>query len=140
MNKEQIKKIIPHREPFLFLDEILLLEPGERCIAKKFVNKDDFYFKGHFPDYPVMPGVLIIEALAQTGAVAILSLDEFKGKIAFFGGIKKARFKKQVLPGDVLTLETTLTKMHRTIGIGQGVAKVKGEIVATVELTFAIQK
>ena len=140
MNKEDIKKILPHRDPFLFLDEVEYLEPGTKCIAKKYVKKDEYFFKGHFPDYPVMPGVLIIEALAQAGAVALLSLEQFKGKIAFFGGIKKARFKKQVLPGDVLNLETTLTKMHNTVGIGEGVAKVKGEVVATVQLTFAIQE
>lgn len=140
MNKEDIKKILPHREPFLFLDEVEYLEPGTKCIAKKYVKKDEDFFKGHFPNYPVMPGVLIIEALAQAGAVALLSLEKFKDKIAFFGGIKKARFKKQVLPGDVLTLETTLTKMHNTVGIGEGVAKVKGEVVATVQLTFAIQE
>src|SRR6056297_3047189 len=132
MNTEDIKKILPHREPFLLLDEVEYLEPGVKCIAKKYVRKDEYFFRGHFPDYPVMPGVLIIEALAQAGAVALLSLEEFKGKIAFFGGIKKARFKKQVLPGDVLVLETSLTKMHKNVGIGKGVAKVGNDIVSTV--------
>ncbi len=140
MNTEDIKKILPHREPFLLLDEVEYLEPGVKCIAKKYVRKDEYFFRGHFPDYPVMPGVLIIEALAQAGAVALLSLEEFKGKIAFFGGIKKARFKKQVLPGDVLVLETSLTKMHKNVGIGKGVAKVGNDIVSTVELTFAINE
>ncbi len=138
MNKDDIKKILPHREPFLLVDEVIELNIGKKCVARKYVHEDEYYFKGHFPDYPVMPGVLIIEALAQTGAIALLSMDEFKGKIAFFGGIKKARFKKQVLPGDVLELTTELTSLHGPVGFGKATARVDGKIAATAELTFAI--
>ncbi|QOR34631.1 3-hydroxyacyl-ACP dehydratase FabZ [Clostridium sp. 'deep sea'] len=137
-NKEQIKQIIPHRHPFLLIDEITDLIPGKVAVGKKHVKIDEYYFQGHFPQEPVMPGVLIIEALAQTGAVALLSMPEFKGKIAYFGGIKKARFKDKVMPGDTLELSTELTSMKGRVGIGKGIAKVNGKIVATAELTFAV--
>ena len=138
LNQEQIKQIIPHRYPFLLIDEITELEPGKIAVGKKHVKNDEYYFQGHFPQEPVMPGVLIIESLAQTGAVALLSLPEFKGRIAYFGGIKKARFKDKVVPGDTLELSTELTSMKGSIGIGKGIAKVNGKIVATAEMTFAV--
>ena len=104
MDKEQIKEIIPHRDPFLLIDEINELEVGKRVVATKYIKEDDFWFKGHFPEYPVTPGVLMIEMLAQAGAVALLALPENKGKIGFFGGIDNAKFRRQVVPGDVLRL------------------------------------
>ena len=110
LNKEEIKKIIPQREPFLMIDEIEEYTPGESAIAYKYVDQEEYYFKGHFPGNPIMPGVLIVEALAQTGAVAILSEKENKGKNALFGGIDKLRFKKTVLPGDKLKLEVKIIK------------------------------
>ncbi len=138
LNQEQIKQIIPHRDPFLLIDAINELEPGRRAVAEKLVSEDEYYFKGHFPQEPVMPGVLIVEALAQTGAVALLSLPEYQGRIAYFGGIKKARFKHKVVPGDKLELITELSAMKGPVGIGSGVAKVNGKIVATAEMTFAV--
>ena len=138
LNQEQIKQIIPHRDPFLLIDTINELEPGRRAVAEKLVSEDEYYFKGHFPQEPVMPGVLIVEALAQTGAVALLSLPEYQGRIAYFGGIKKARFKHKVVPGDKLELITELSAMKGPVGIGSGVAKVNGKIVATAEMTFAV--
>lgn len=138
LNTCEIKKIIPQREPFLMIDEVKELIPGESCIAYKNVREDEYYFKGHFPGNPIMPGVLIVESLAQTGAVAILSLEENKGKNALFGGVNKLRFKKQVLPGDKLELDVKIIKKKGTIGIGEAVAKVDGEIAAKGELTFAI--
>lgn len=138
LNKSEIKKIIPQREPFLMIDEVKEFIPGESCIAYKNVREDEYYFKGHFPGNPIMPGVLIIESLAQTGAVAILSLEENKGKNALFGGVNKLRFKKQVLPGDKLELDVKIIKKKGTIGIGEAIAKVDGEIAVKGELTFAI--
>ena len=138
LNQEQIKQIIPHRDPFLLIDTINELEPGRRAVAEKLVSEDEYYFKGHFPQEPVMPGVLIVEALAQTGAVALLSFPEYQGRIAYFGGIKKARFKHKVVPGDKLELITELSAMKGPVGIGSGVAKVNGKIVATAEMTFAV--
>ena len=138
LSKEEIKKIIPQRDPFLMIDEVENFIPGESAIAYKNVNIEEWYFKGHFPGNPIMPGVLIAESLAQTGAVAILSVDENKGKNALFGGINKMKFKKQVVPGDRLKLEVKIIKQKSSIGIGEAIATVNGEIVAKGELTFAV--
>ena len=124
LNQEQIKKIIPQREPFLMIDEVENYVPGESCTAYKKVREEEYYFKGHFPGNPIMPGVLIVESLAQTGAVAILSMEENKGKNALFGGIDKLRFKKQVVPGDTLKLEVKIIKRKGPIGIGEAIATV----------------
>ena len=140
LNKEQIKEIIPHREPFLLVDEVTALEPGVKCIARTYIKEDDFWFVGHFPSFPVTPGVLIIEMLAQAGAICIGSLPENKGKIALFAKIDKAKFRRQVLPGEVLTLEVTMTRMRSSVGIGKAVAKVDNEVAASAELTFAFQE
>jgi len=138
LNIEQIKEIIPHRYPFLLVDQILELEPGKRAVGKKNVTMNEEFFQGHFPDYAVMPGVLIIEALAQVGAVAVLSLDEHKGKLAFFAGIDNVRFKEQVRPGDTLTLEVEMTTLRRGIGKGHAIARVGDKIAAEGDLMFAL--
>ena len=135
----QIKNIIPHRQPFLLIDKVVEYEEGQRCVAIKQVSGNEPFFQGHFPEYAVMPGVLITEALAQTGAVAILNSEENKGKLAFFAGIDKCRFKKQVTPGDTLKLEVEITKMRGPIGKGNAKATVDGEVACSCELTFAIQ-
>jgi len=134
-----IKDIIPHREPFLFVDEVLSLEEGKKATAIKHVRADEWYFKGHFPDYPIMPGVLIVEAMAQVGAIALLSLEKNKGKIALFAGIDGVRFKKEVVPGDLLKLEVEISRIKGVIGKGTGIAFVGEEIVSKGELTFAIK-
>ncbi|MBQ4231784.1 MAG: 3-hydroxyacyl-ACP dehydratase FabZ [Lachnospiraceae bacterium] len=139
LNSNQIQEIIPHRYPFLLVDRITELEPGVKAVGRKCVTANEMQFMGHFPEYHVMPGVLIIEALAQTGAVAILSLDDNKGKIALFGGIKHARFKRQVIPGDVLELHCEIIKQRGPIGVGKADAYVDGELAVTAEITFAIQ-
>ncbi len=138
MDIKQIMEIIPHRQPFLLIDAIEELEPGVRAVAKKCVSYNEPYFAGHFPGDPVMPGVLIIEAMAQTGAAAILSRPENKGKTAYFAGINNAKFKRKVVPGDVLILELEIIKEKGPIGIGKGTAKVDGKPVAFAELTFAV--
>lgn len=138
LNKEKIKEIIPQREPFLMIDEVEECLPGESATAYKNVNESEWYFKGHFPGNPIMPGVLIAESLAQTGAVAILSMDENKGKNALFGGIDKMKFKKMVKPGDRLKLEVKIIKRKGPIGVGEGIATVDGNVVARGELTFAL--
>ena len=138
LNLEQIKEIIPHRDPFLLIDEIIELEPGVRAVGKKYIKPDEEWFKGHFPQHPVQPGVLMIEMLAQTGAVCALSMPQFKGKIAFFTGIDKAKFRKPVRPGDTLTLEVEMIKMRTFIGVGKATAYVDGKKVVTAELTFAL--
>lgn len=138
LNKEEIKNIIPQREPLLMIDEVEEFVPGESCTAYKNVSADEYYFKGHFPGNPIMPGVLIVESLAQTGAVAILSMEENKGKNALFGGIDKIRFKKQVVPGDRLKLEVKIIKRKGPVGIGEAIATVNGKVAAKGELTFAI--
>ena len=134
----QIMEILPHRQPFLLIDAVEELEPGKRAVARKCVSYNEPYFGGHFPGEPVMPGVLIVEALAQTGAVAILSMDENRGKTAYFAEINRARFKKKVVPGDVLTLTTEIIRRKGPIGIGSATATVRGEVVCAAELTFAI--
>lgn len=139
LSVDEIKEIIPHRYPFLLIDQVVDYEPGKFADARKCVTVNEPFFQGHFPQYPVMPGVLIIEALAQTGAVALLSMPENKGKIALFGGIKNARFKKQVRPGDVLELHCELTRMHGPVGMGTAVATVNGKTAVQAELTFAVQ-
>ena len=138
LNTRQIMDIIPHRHPFLLVDRIEELEPGIRAVGVKAVTYDEPYFSGHFPDEPVMPGVLQIEACAQVGAVAILSLDENKGKTAYFGGISAARFKRKVVPGDVLTMECEIIKRKGPVGVGKATAKVGDEIALTAALTFVI--
>lgn len=136
---EEIEKIIPHRHPFLLIDRLEELLPGVRAVGCKAVSYDEYFFRGHFPKEPVMPGVLVIEALAQTGAAAILSLEENKGKIAYFGGIRSARFKRKVVPGDMLRLEVELIRQKGSVGIGKAVASVDGEIAAEAELVFAVE-
>ncbi len=139
LNSNQIQEILPHRYPFLLVDRIIDMEPGKRATGIKCVSANEMQFLGHFPQKHVMPGVLIIEALAQTGAVALLSEEENKGKIVLFGGIKSARFKKQVVPGDVLELDMEITSRRGTIGVGKAVAKVDGKIAVNAELTFVIE-
>ena len=138
MNTQQIMDILPHRSPFLLIDTVEELEPGVKCVAKKNVTMNEPHFMGHFPENPVMPGVLIIEALAQTGAVAILCQDEWKGKTAYFAGINNAKFKQKVVPGDTLELTTEIIKVKGPIGVGKAVARVNGKVACMAELTFAI--
>jgi 3-hydroxyacyl-[acyl-carrier-protein] dehydratase len=134
----EIQRIIPHRYPFLLVDRVLELEPGQRAVGVKNVTMGDPFFQGHFPDYPVMPGVLIVEALAQIGAVALLTTEEYRGKLALFAGIDKVRFKRQVKPGDVLRLEVELAQVRRGIGTGNGTATVDGELACRGEFMFAV--
>ena len=138
MNTVEIMEVLPHRQPFLLIDTVEELEPGVRAVAKKNVTFNEPFFAGHFPGNPVMPGVLIIEALAQTGAVAILSQPEWKGMTAYFAGINSAKFKQKVLPGDTLTLETKIIKVKGPIGVGEAIAYVDGKVACKAELTFAI--
>lgn len=138
MNTQQIMDVLPHRSPFLLIDTVEELQPGVKCVAKKNVTMNEPHFMGHFPWNPVMPGVLIIEALAQTGAVAILCQDEWKGKTAYFAGINNAKFKQKVVPGDTLELTTEIIKVKGPIGVGKAVARVNGKVACMAELTFAI--
>lgn len=137
MNINEIMEIIPHRYPFLLLDKVESIE-GNKIVAKKNVTMNEYFFQGHYPKEPVMPGVLIVEAMAQAGAVAILSRDEFRGKTPYFGGINNAKFRKMVKPGDTLILEVELIKIRSMAGIGKGIAYVDGKKVAEAELTFMI--
>jgi len=135
---QQIKEIIPHRYPFLLVDKVLEVEEGKHAIGIKNVTANEEFFNGHFPDYPVMPGVLIVEALAQVGAVAMLKKEENRGRLAFFAGIDNCRFKRQVRPGDQLRLEVEMTRVRGSIGKGKAVATVDGEIACETEITFAL--
>ena len=134
----QIKEIIPHRYPFLLVDKIEEVEPGKRAVGTKNVTVNEPFFQGHFPEFPVMPGVLIIEAMAQVGAVAVLSMSEFAGKMALFAGIEKAKFRRQVVPGDILRMEVEMTKLRGSIGKAKAVARVGDGVAAEAELMFAI--
>ena len=138
LDVNEIKKIIPHRYPFLLIDRVTELEEGVRAVGIKNVSVNEPFFQGHFPQEPVMPGVLQVEALAQLGAVALLSKEEFKGKTAYFAGIDKVKFRQKVVPGDTLRLEVEIVKMRRNMGIGKAVATVDGKKVCEGELMFAI--
>jgi len=140
LNSNQIQDIIPHRYPFLLVDRITGLEPGKWAKGIKCVSANEMHFCGHFPQEHVMPGVLIIEALAQVGAIAVLSQEENRGRIAYFGGIKDARFKRKVVPGDVLELEVEMTRVRGPVGVGTAIARVDGEIAVRAELTFALSE
>ncbi|MFD2760968.1 3-hydroxyacyl-ACP dehydratase FabZ [Lentibacillus juripiscarius] len=139
MDIQQIKETIPHRYPFLLVDKVTEIEEGERVTAVKNVTANEPFFQGHFPDYPVMPGVLIVEALAQTGAIGVLGIEENKGKIGFLAGLDKCRFKRQVKPGEQLQLEVEIVRIKGPVGKGKGVATVDGEVACEAEITFAIQ-
>ena len=139
-NSDEIAQILPHRYPFALVDRIVDGEDGKWAKGIKCVTVNEPFFQGHFPQYHVMPGVLIVEAMAQVGGVALLSMPENKGKLALFGGIKNARFRRQVTPGDVLEITCTLTKMKGPVGIGEAKALVDGQVAATAELTFALVK
>lgn len=139
-NSSEIQKILPHRYPMLLIDKIIELNAGEMAVGIKNVTFNEQFFQGHFPENPVMPGVLIIEALAQTGAVAILSLEKFQGKTVYFGGIKSAKFKKKVCPGDTLKLVTKIIKLKGKFGVGTAIAYINDdEIAVEAELIFAVE-
>lgn len=139
MDIGQIKEIIPHRYPFLLVDKVTHMEEGKRVTGFKNVTINEPFFQGHFPNYPVMPGVLILEALAQVGAIAVLHMEENKGKIGFLAGVDKCRFKRQVVPGDQLTLDVEILRMKGPIGKGKGTATVNGEVACQAEIMFAIK-
>jgi 3-hydroxyacyl-[acyl-carrier-protein] dehydratase len=138
--RTEIEAILPHREPFLLIDEVLELVPGKRVVARKLVREDEWYFPGHFPGRPVMPGVLIVEAMAQTGAVAVLCEEENRGRLAFFAGIDDCRFKRIVEPGDELRLTCELERVRGPIGKGAATAHVGDELAARGTLTFAVER
>jgi 3-hydroxyacyl-[acyl-carrier-protein] dehydratase len=138
LGREQIEEILPHRDPFLFLDEVTVLEPGARVVARKEVREDEWFLTGHFPGRPIMPGVIIVEAMAQCGAVAVLADESNRGKLALFAGIDDVRFKRMVLPGDELELMCELERMRGPVGRGKATATVDGELAARGTLMFAV--
>jgi 3-hydroxyacyl-[acyl-carrier-protein] dehydratase len=138
LNNIEIQKIIPHRYPFLLVDKIVEMEPGKKAVGIKNVTANEPFFQGHFPGNPIMPGVLIIEALAQVGAVAVLSMEEYKGKLALFTGIENAKFRRQVVPGDTLRLEVEMSAMRRGMGKGEAVAFVGDEVACKAIIKFAV--
>ena len=138
LGREQIEEILPHRDPFLFLDEVTVLEPGSRVVARKSVREDEWFLTGHFPGRPIMPGVIIVEAMAQCGAVAVLADEANRGKLALFAGINDVRFKRMVLPGDELELTCEVERMRGPVGRGKTTATVEGELAARGTLTFAV--
>ncbi len=140
LDRAGIEAILPHREPFLLIDEVLELEPGSRVVARKRVRDDEWYLAGHFPGRPVMPGVLIVEAMAQAGAVAVLAEEENRGRLALFAGIDDTRFKRIVEPGDELQLECTLEQVRGPVGKGKARASVDGQLAARGTLTFAVER
>ena len=140
LGRAEIEAILPHREPFLLIDEVVELELGVRAVARKTVREDEWYLAGHFPGRPIMPGVLIVEAMAQTGAVAVLSEEENRGRLALFAGIDDVRFKRLVLPGDELELTCVLERIRGPIGKGRATAHVDGELAARGTLTFAVDR
>ena len=140
LGRDAIEAIIPHREPFLLIDEVIELTPGEGAVARKIVRTDEWYLTGHFPGRPVMPGVLIVEALAQTGAVAVLSEEENRGRLALFAGIDDCRFKRIVEPGDVLELRCELDRVRGAVGRGKAEARVDGQLACRAALTFAVEQ
>jgi 3-hydroxyacyl-[acyl-carrier-protein] dehydratase len=137
LSAAEIRELIPHRYPFLLVDRIEEVEPGVRAVGVKSVTQNEPFFQGHFPDYPVMPGVLIVEAMAQVGAVGVMSVEEYRGKLALFAGIDNVRFRRQVVPGDVLTMEVEIERLKGRIGRGKGRATVAGERVCEADLMFA---
>ena len=140
LGRAEIEAILPHREPFLLIDEVLELEPGKRVVARRQVRADDWWFAGHFPERPVMPGVLTVEAIAQAGAVAVLADEAYAGKIPFFAGIDDCKFKRVVEPGDVLELRCELDRIRGPIGRGKAEARVDGELACKATLTFAVEQ
>lgn len=137
LNREQIKEIIPHRDPFLLIDRVIDLVPGKTTIGEKDVKLEEYYFKGHFPQEPIMPGVLIIESIAQTGAITLLTIPGNEGKMVYFGGLKKVKFKRKVVPGDTLRLEVELQKVKEKFGTGYGKAFVGDKLACEAEFVFS---